>query len=646
MKKQAKKLRNVMIWIFMFILLFSTITYAKPFTDAFRSGLIQINDFFSKEQYKPYATAIDFFFFALLFISIYMMGTRYAFKEVKKPEKVIAILLGLMTAFLLVLGGFSATILLPYIAWILYTLLFILYWWLLKGIKNKFWRFILALLLTLLTIGLIQGLFGTLSPDTEGFFSSLSKSFASIQFPETPGVPSYLSDLFGAPTTAPTGPDLTTLTPTTTPTAPAPEEKGFPWWAWVLIFLFGLPALGGLGYGGKKIWDWWRRGRPPTRPEELTVEQIIAKIDEIIRQKRDSITKINDTRDNKNRIIQAADQKIAVVSKLGELERANLWEGLRSITDQNDPLKRLFDVEMQFVTELKELKDVEKDLLNKFTEWQQFLSQRGNVGNDLAFLDNLIRERGNTKKIKEIGIVWLIKICYDFEKRVDILRQDQINLLEEENIEQLVRGKFETVKDNEKKLDVYVAAENKIIVALSEKIEEQINILEELKRIVTEGRPAQPLAPEVPTVRPSIQITSPQNNTVLTLDVGEDQKVVTFEAQMGNLEISPQRQYNYQWVWINAEEGARDLLAGRLVASRTTRFRILKTSTATAVNIRDEIELPVGDHFIIIWLLGTNNRPIHVSNNYVKVTIQPPETPTTTPRVLRAPTPAAPVPLP
>jgi len=62
--------------------------------------------------------------------------------------------------------------------------------------------------------------------------------------------------------------------------------------------------------------------------------------------------------------------------------------------------------------------------------------------------------------------------------------------------------------------------------------------------------------------------------------------------------------------------------------------------------MRDEIELPVGDHFIIIWLLGTNNRPIHVSNNYVKVTIQPPETPTTTPRVLRAPTPAAPVPLP
>src|SRR3989338_6670116 len=182
-----KKIISVIL-IIALILLLSTLTYAKPFTDAFTGGLTQINDFFANEQYKAYTTAIDFFFFALLFISVYMIGVRYALKEVKKPEKVIAILLGLMTAFLLVLGGFSATILLPYIHWLLYTLLFIFYWWLLKGIKSKFWRFILALLLTLLTIGLIQGLFDALSPDTEGFFSSLSKSFASIQFPETPGV--------------------------------------------------------------------------------------------------------------------------------------------------------------------------------------------------------------------------------------------------------------------------------------------------------------------------------------------------------------------------------------------------------------------------------------------------------------------------
>src|SRR3989338_7312730 len=229
MKIQNKKVITTSIFIITLLLLFSTFTYAKPFTEAFKGGLLQINDFFVNEQYKPYSATIDFFFFALLFIAIYMMCARYAFKEVKKPDQVIVILLGLMTAFLLVLGGFSATVILPYMQWLLYALLFILYFWLLKGIKNRFWRFILALLLTLLTIGLFQGLFSSLTaPDAEGFFKSLGGSFGGIEFPGLPGppgVPSYLQDLFGAPsvtTPTETGPVTTTETPKETVT----QEKG------------------------------------------------------------------------------------------------------------------------------------------------------------------------------------------------------------------------------------------------------------------------------------------------------------------------------------------------------------------------------------------------------------------------------------
>ena len=68
MKSINKKLISASILIFALILLLSTIVHAKPFTEAFRGGLIQINDFFVSEQYKVYAKAIDFFFFSLLFI--------------------------------------------------------------------------------------------------------------------------------------------------------------------------------------------------------------------------------------------------------------------------------------------------------------------------------------------------------------------------------------------------------------------------------------------------------------------------------------------------------------------------------------------------------------------------------------------------
>lgn len=135
------------------------IVRANPVTDIFVNGLIDINNFFAGGQWEPYASAIDFFLFSILFISIYMIGARYAFKEIKKPERVIVILLGLATAFVLILAGFSITLLLPYANWIAYLLLFLFLMWLIKGIENKFLRFIAALLLTLLILSLFQGFY-------------------------------------------------------------------------------------------------------------------------------------------------------------------------------------------------------------------------------------------------------------------------------------------------------------------------------------------------------------------------------------------------------------------------------------------------------------------------------------------------------
>lgn len=151
MNKASKKIIKATILLLALILLGSSIVNAKPFTDFFKGGLIEVNNFFTEEGFKPYAKTIDFVFFSFLFIAIYMMGVRYAFKEVKKPERAIAVLLGLMSAFLLVLGGWSSTLLLPYIHWILYFLLFLFYWWLSKFIPNTL-RWILSIILLILLI--------------------------------------------------------------------------------------------------------------------------------------------------------------------------------------------------------------------------------------------------------------------------------------------------------------------------------------------------------------------------------------------------------------------------------------------------------------------------------------------------------------
>ena len=122
-------------------------------------ALMKINNFLSSGQYEAYSQIIDFLFFTLLFISIYMIGVRYAFREVTKPEKTIAVVLGILTSLLLVLGGFSIISLLPYAQWIWYLLLFMVIWFLLKGIKSIGVRFVIALLITLFIIALLSGYF-------------------------------------------------------------------------------------------------------------------------------------------------------------------------------------------------------------------------------------------------------------------------------------------------------------------------------------------------------------------------------------------------------------------------------------------------------------------------------------------------------
>jgi len=517
MIKINKKTIATSILIFTLLLLLPTITYAKPFTDAFRDGLLQINDFFAKEQYKPYSTTIDFFFFSLLFIAVYMMGVRYAFKEVKRPEQVIAILLGLMTAFLLVLGGFSVTILLPYVQWILYVLLFILYWWLLKGIKNKFWRFVLALLLTLLTIGLLQGLFsGLIAPDAEGFFKSLGKSFGTIQFPEigTPGIPPSLQNLFGALPTITTPTETGPVTPIVTPKGapPAKEGKGGIFgsgvsWGWTSLLLLLLLLSGRVrGLFGRGL---QRLRRAEERAEEKTILEIIAKINQIITRKEQTIRLINEAKNARNDALGRENRNTEGLSRIYSKDPALLFteEAERIINEEQGDFKLIMEKEKDFLVKLKELLETEDDLIKRLEKWMQVIR---NVGVDntklsraINILINLVARNPTqdnywTKlagKNPEIGvnIIRNISLCYNNEKRQLIMDAEISNLIQHNHIEQLVKGKFDYLKEDIARLTEYNNKETIQLNALSLKIIYQNRLLWYIKKLLEAGsEPAQP----------------------------------------------------------------------------------------------------------------------------------------------------------
>ena len=491
------------VLIFTILIVLSSFASAITIGDGFRGGLLSVNNFFSGQQFQPYAKTIDFVFFALFFTAVYMMGARYAFKEMKRPEQVIVILLGLMTAFLLVLAGWSATILLPYIHWLFYILLFAFYFWLLKGIKSKFWRFLLALLLTLLTIWLLSLLTaGFIAPDTSGYVGPFFESLKGISFPElpkAPGIPSAITDLFSQPSAPPTG-------PSTLPPAPIPTGgKGFfdflkDWW-WLLLLLL-LLLLGGMRF--------LRRRHPPETPPEGNVDEIKSKIEETIQNKIEAIGHIITYMDEKNSILQAQDKRTHIIGRIATIEPANLYTDpvREQIEQEGGGFKEFKDKEEHLIGELIKLKKVEVELFKKLDEWVPIIQRINpnininNINSIVSALKIIIAQKRNTiQEARQMGVVWLIALCYNIEKRAEVLSKETEHLLGEDNLEELVKDRFGAIKANVDKLTVYNSAEIGLIKLLKQKIEEQINRLRDLLRELggTSTTPTTPVTPNQPT---------------------------------------------------------------------------------------------------------------------------------------------------
>src|SRR3989338_8619781 len=375
--------RKMMILIISILLLviLSSLVSARPITDsiagAFGGGLMQINNFFESRQYEPYSKAIDFFFFSFLFIAVYMMGARYAFKEMKRPEQVIVILLGLATAFLLVLRDISITSLLPWIHWILYVLLFMLYWWMLKGIESKFWRFITALLLTILTIMLMQGLFdyfsdpkvptiGTPSLPKTSFFKNfglnfkptLSNPLSNFNFglkKDTTGENVIIDTV--------TPPDPTKPEPGTGGTTPPPEKKNK--WLWLLLLLL-IPLIWWL------LNRWRKRDKgtpdeqgattPQTGPVPLTIKILIDEINRIIALKAEILKKIRAILEAKENLSGdfLKDYHETINDRAFLMDKES--NDYKTLMQRNTEAAKLINLEIELEMNLLKLREIEEEL--------------------------------------------------------------------------------------------------------------------------------------------------------------------------------------------------------------------------------------------------------------------------------------------
>jgi hypothetical protein len=208
-------------------------------SDGFARTFVKIDTFFTAQQYKPYAKTIDFLFFTMFFMALYVQIIKYAFKEETKQVKFIAVLLGIMSGFLLTAGGYSVQKLIPYLPWLIYFLLAAFFYRLFVGMdwpKSNGWKLFLSLVLAALLLWLLSH---WMFPKSAGgsFFDGAGR----ISMPSFPGSTGGIT-----PPTSGSGQGNANV--------PVESEKksflsNMPWWGWLLIVLLIALAAGALKFG-------------------------------------------------------------------------------------------------------------------------------------------------------------------------------------------------------------------------------------------------------------------------------------------------------------------------------------------------------------------------------------------------------------
>ena len=138
------------------------------------------------------------------------------------------------------------------------------------------------------------------------------------------------------------------------------------------------------------------------------------------------------------------------------------------------------NIELHLIVKLKQLVQIEKEVVEKIDIWKKKLGQR-TPEYILEELEHVIKGNRDSNRISN-GIIYYILICFNADKYEVIIDKELTELLREENMKVLIEDKLTIVIKDEYELKLYNRKENSILEQLSLKIERQIQLLEEMKK--------------------------------------------------------------------------------------------------------------------------------------------------------------------
>jgi hypothetical protein len=517
--------------------------------NSFGNGLSVIENFFSG-GWQSYEKTIAFFVFFLLFFSAYLIGLKKAFGgEMTRAHMTFAFVAAFTSAFIIVITMRFDWMNLTYVAWALIgvLILFSLYTLFSKFMENnKFWAFILALILTLLLLWGIWYLMQDGRP-WQGF-GRVNNWFGSLKGTGTGEGTGGAGTTGGGTDLWPGGvPPKPAGTTPTTPGGTQPRD-----WSKALIALAIVLALAG-GGGAYGIHRWRRRRRgpsertdqAPTSPGGEASTSPLGKIRDylvaVIKAKEAVIDKLDEHEERKS------EAKKNVTRLADEILRAG---GIEKFLDKEAPLLR-DPRKPQYKEQLASAQGMKRIVFEyrEIVKWLKYLfGVENNIIQRMNWISHSIMslgEEGQADINKELstlaatshGIIEHLGAFFDIEKKEAYVANKLYGLLDDNKVEERIQKTWlQASGKGEAQLGNIIDEEIKRYGQIRKSLVHQIKIVKKILELLYKREPKE------------ISIISPSANE----QIGRGGEVY-LEADVKGLDLN-NPDYHLAWFIMRAED--------------------------------------------------------------------------------------------
>lgn len=241
--------------------------------------------------------------------------------------------------------------------------------------------------------------------------------------------------------------------------------------------------------------------KPKEQPlEKSLVDRLIRELTEFIHKKVQALEMIHKLQRQRTFIfekLRGDENKLEeFLNQLRAADMPMMWEHKDEIIREGKDFGELLKVEINLMEFLNKLKQLEMELQNKLLDWRKERIMPKNIINSLWHLlvkkpeighitdeDELITALAQTK---DIGILRIIEILYNVDRKFEVLLKREEDLFTQEEIGLLIRDKFETSVNFWHRIEDYNKEETELISLLNEKLiiqnETLASLREQLKK--------------------------------------------------------------------------------------------------------------------------------------------------------------------